>query len=85
MNKKIQWLFKLSILTFAIYWFITDGFTSSASQVFLIAPETVGNNVLMQVLFWITITYLLFTVIRGYYRRNSTKPKSDIYKKYQEK
>lgn len=79
--KNTIWILKLSVLTLSIFWFITDGFTTSASKTFGINLE--GRET-PEWLVYILIAYLIFSCIRSIYNKNINKPKDDIYKKYRE-
>lgn len=85
MKKKAIWLCKLSILTFAIYWFISDGFTATVSETFYIeSNNSYKNEYMMYIMIGVVIIYIVFMIIRSLYQRYISKPKSETYKKYRE-
>ena len=84
MNKnRALWLLKLSALTLAIYWFMSDGFQSSVSQGTGIRTlHTVNEGAGL----WVALlagAYLVFALMRSIYRRNVRRPKSEGFKKFQ--
>lgn len=82
MNKeRIIWWVKLIALTLAIFWFITDGLTQTASESFGINVNTGKAPMWLIILF---LGYVIFIGVRGYYNKSVNKPKDDVYKKYRE-
>ena len=70
-NQKVAigWIIKLLLLTGAIYWFMTKGFTTTVGEGFGIKsnPSLSFNEILMYIL--MVIVYLGFVVARIIYNK----------------
>lgn len=83
-KKIIFWVIKLIILTIAIYWFMSDGFQTDVGTSIIQETGSIQESKIFWILAVIVIVYFIFVILRGFYNRNTNKPKDKFYKQYRE-